>query len=172
MLRHIPHVALMQRPELNGEIQEARKTQGPYLFACTFYGITPTFESPPATGSFTVPFASSFENLISLSITCAKCLTKGFGNAAILREVFSQSLLIVDRLVGRLGCTVALSWNPGKWLSVVLENLENGVSLQIIRWFVALIAGHLVRQFYDGRQDSLSDCCLASNQRLGADYFY
>jgi hypothetical protein len=127
MLRHIPHIALMRRPELTGGIQAASKSQRPYLFACTFYGITPTVKAPSPNGSFNIPFASAFESLITLSIHFAQSLINGSGSPSFLREVFSQSLLLVDRLVGRLGSSIVVLWDPKKWLSVVLGSIGHEV---------------------------------------------
>ncbi|KAF5384809.1 hypothetical protein D9615_001099 [Tricholomella constricta] len=123
MLRHIPHSALMQRPDLTGPIEAKRTTQRPYLFACSFYGIDP-IDIPPTPGaSFTVPFVSAFENLANLSIRCAQSLDGDSTDVVTLREVFSQTLLLIDRLVGRLGTTVTISWDPAKWLQVILLGL-------------------------------------------------
>lgn len=127
MLRHIPHSSLMQRPELTGSIEVKRTTQRPYLFACSFYGITPVAAYAAPDGSFAIPFTSAFENLIELSLNCANSLIQGSENVVVLREVFSQSLLLIDRLVGRLGTSVKVEWNPATWLYMLLRTIDHEV---------------------------------------------
>ncbi|KAL0565856.1 hypothetical protein V5O48_016166, partial [Marasmius crinis-equi] len=125
MLRQIPHSALLGRPEVTSEIQEASASQRPYIFACTFYGIKPSVDVTEPSGSFTIPFGSAFEALISISTSLAQSLVESSGKLFVLREVFSQSLLLIDRLVGRLNTTMTLSWEPRKWLSTVLDILKH-----------------------------------------------
>ncbi|KAJ7687383.1 Dopey, N-terminal-domain-containing protein [Mycena rosella] len=125
MLRQIPHAALMQRPELSGEMEMAAKSERPYVFAATFYGFKPTLETTPPSGPFTIPFASAFQNLVTLSINCSRFMTNGCDTPGPLREVSSQCLLILDRLVGRLNSQVTLEWDPDQWLSSVLSALEH-----------------------------------------------
>ncbi|KAF8079121.1 Dopey, N-terminal-domain-containing protein [Lyophyllum atratum] len=125
MLRHIPHSSLMQRPDLTGPIEAKRTTQRPYLFACSFYGIDPIAVPPTATTSFAVPFVSAFENLATLSRIFAQTLTTGSADTTVLREVFSQTLLLIDRLIGRLGTSVTIPWDPVEWLQVILQALEH-----------------------------------------------
>ncbi|KAJ7665387.1 Dopey, N-terminal-domain-containing protein [Mycena polygramma] len=126
MLQQIPHVALMQRPELSGEMEEAAKSQRPYVFAATFYGFKPTIDDlPPAVGPFTIPFASAFQNLITLSINCAQFFTEGCETPGPLREVSSQALLLLTQLVERLNSQITLTWSPDQWLSAVLATLEH-----------------------------------------------
>lgn len=129
MLRQIPHVALMQRPELSGEMEMAARSQRPYVFAATFYGFKPTLDTSSPSGPFTIPFASAFQNLVTLSINCSRFLTEGCETPDPLREVTSQSLFILDRLVGRLNSEITLSWNPDQWLLSVLAALEHEVYL-------------------------------------------
>ncbi|KAJ7897279.1 Dopey, N-terminal-domain-containing protein [Mycena olivaceomarginata] len=110
MLRQIPPAALMQRPELSGDMDLIAKSQRPYIFAATFYGFEPTLDdTPPPLGPFTIPFASAFQNLIVL---------KGCATPGPLREVSAQSLLLLHRLI-------TLTWSPNQWLSLVLRTLEH-----------------------------------------------
>ncbi|KAJ7116821.1 Dopey, N-terminal-domain-containing protein [Mycena crocata] len=125
MLRQIPHVALMQRPELSGDMDLAAKSQRPYTFAATFYGFKPTLDPAAASGPFTIPFASAFQNLVTLSIHCSRFVTEGCDTPGPLREIFGQALLIMDRLVGRLNSQITLAWNPDQWLTSVLATLEH-----------------------------------------------
>ncbi|KAK7464504.1 hypothetical protein VKT23_006673 [Stygiomarasmius scandens] len=124
MLRQIPHVALLQRPELTSEMHEAITTQRPYNFACTFYGIKPTVDTTTPSGSFTIPFGSSFEGLTNLSTVFAQNLSKPSGKSSLQRQLLSRCLSLIDKLTGRLDSSMVLSWNPKKWLSVLLESLN------------------------------------------------
>ncbi|KAI3621823.1 hypothetical protein WG66_015956 [Moniliophthora roreri] len=140
MLRQIPHTALLHRPEVTSEIQEASESERPYRFVCTFYGLTPKVPTPEPTGSFTMPFGSAFENLIGLSLIFSRSLAMGPSNLSLLREHFAQSLLLIDRLVGRLNSHVVLSWEPTKWLSAVLENLNHeSANFAIVDRIVSLV---------------------------------
>ncbi|GLB43530.1 putative dopey, N-terminal [Lyophyllum shimeji] len=125
MLRHIPHSALMQRPDLVGPVQATRATQRPYLFACSFYGIEPVTVPATSRTSFAVPFVSAFESLASVSLICAQALPSGSADITTLREVFSHTLVLIDRLVGRLGTSLTISWDPSGWLRAVLQALEH-----------------------------------------------
>lgn len=120
----------MRHPELTGDIQAASTSQRPYLFACSFYGITPIASVPtlPGTSFDAVPFVAAFQNFAALSVKCAHSLMGASGSgAAPLREVFSQTLLILDRLIGRLGSPIHVAWDPEEWLSVVLRSVEHEV---------------------------------------------
>ncbi|KAJ7103154.1 Dopey, N-terminal-domain-containing protein, partial [Mycena belliarum] len=125
ILRQIPHVALMQRPELNSEMEVTAKSQRPYVFAATFYGFKPTLDIPSLSGPFIIPFASAFQNLVTISARCSRFITEGCDTPGPLREVSSRCLLILDRLVGRLNSPVTIAWDPDQWLSSVLGALEH-----------------------------------------------
>ncbi|KAK7025465.1 hypothetical protein VNI00_015993 [Paramarasmius palmivorus] len=140
MLRQIPHTALLHRPEVTSGIQEASESERPYKFACTFYGLKPNVEMPEPTGSFTKPFGSAFESLIGLSLKLSQILLTSPKEVNLAREHFAQSLLLIDRLVGRLNSRLDLEWDPEKWLSVVLETLgHNSVNFTVVDRIVSLI---------------------------------
>jgi hypothetical protein len=123
----------MQRPELSGDMDMAAKSQRPYVFAATFYGFKPTLDISPPVGPFTIPFASAFQNLITLSINCSRFLIEGCETPGPLREVSSQALLLLDRLVERLNSEITPTWSPDQWLSSVLTTLEHEVPLLTLR---------------------------------------
>ncbi|KAJ7204429.1 Dopey, N-terminal-domain-containing protein [Mycena pura] len=125
ILRQIPHIALMQRPELTGEMETAAKSQRPYVFAATFYGFKPTLDTDLPLGPFIIPFASAFQNLVTLSINSSRFLTDGCHTATTLREVLAHALLLLDRLASRLDSQITLVWNPDQWLASVLTTLEH-----------------------------------------------
>ncbi|KAJ8084790.1 hypothetical protein PM082_003567 [Marasmius tenuissimus] len=140
MLRQIPHTALLRRPEVTTEIQEASVSQRPYVFACTFYGIKPAVEAAEPTGSYLIPFGSAFEALVDLSISLGQRFTESSSDLLALREVFSQLLLLVDRLVGRLNTSMTLSWEPRKWLTTVLGILQHeSANFTVVDRVVSLI---------------------------------
>jgi hypothetical protein len=108
----IPHASLLHRPDLTAELQASTSAQGPYAFACTFYGIQPLTDFPPPTRTIGVPFASAFESLIDLSTTFAQQLQNAEAEKQTglrLGEVLAQALLLVDRLVSRINTSIAAS---------------------------------------------------------------
>jgi hypothetical protein len=128
LLRHIPVTALMKRPELTEGAQAATASQGPYGFACTFYGIQPTPDLGIDKNSSNIPFASAFEDLISLSVSCGRSLLASSKPLA-LRDIFARLLLLISMLVDRLEATpIGISWNPAEWFSVLLNTFELEVS--------------------------------------------
>ncbi|KAF9270860.1 hypothetical protein L218DRAFT_952937 [Marasmius fiardii PR-910] len=140
MLRQIPQSALLSRPEVTSGIQEASMSQRPYVFACTFYGIKASEPAPGPSGSYSIPFGSAFEGLINLSMSLAHNLIEASGNINLSREVLSQTLLLIDRLVGRLNTKMTLSWEPRKWLAAVLDNLKHeSANFTVVDRVVSLI---------------------------------
>jgi hypothetical protein len=127
VLRHIPFNALLKRPELTEGAQAATLSQSPYSFACTFYGIKPTHVLPVQKDSSSVPFASAFVDVLSLTASCGRSLLSST-KSLILRDVFAQSLLLVgnlvDKLEGKQNAPIAVSWDPTEWFSVVLDTFE------------------------------------------------
>ncbi|KAL0951843.1 hypothetical protein HGRIS_008504 [Hohenbuehelia grisea] len=141
ILRQIPHVALMKRPELT---KAEASSQRSYLFACTFYDLPPSSDVPESTTPVPIPFASAFENLVSLSMVHAQMLINDAADRSQLRDVFSQVLLLIDRLVGRLGTTLSVAWDPTKWLNILLASLEHESANFVIidRTIALLVALH------------------------------
>ncbi|KAK0199079.1 Dopey, N-terminal-domain-containing protein [Armillaria mellea] len=128
ILRQVPHAALMQRPEASEGDSSVRDSQRPYIFACTVYGIEPlAIETASPSGSFNIPFASSFESLVSLSSIFSHLLVSAADKVAVFREALCQTLLLLDALVGRLGTSMMkVTWHPSHWLSVVLDCIGHG----------------------------------------------
>lgn len=128
ILRHIPHTALLRRPALTQEKHTTSHSYPPYVFASHFYGVTPISEAPIQHGSYDVPFASAFKNLITLNTNYANNLLNVSRKSPHLGGVFSQSLLLLDTLVRMLDSPVVVSWNPSEWLCIVLRCIERNVS--------------------------------------------
>lgn len=128
MYSHIPQPAMLQRPEVTQDTDDARQTQGPYEFACTFYGIRDSFTTPPSEGHFTIPFSSTFESLISCSEKCAQELEKE-KDVVILRGVFSGILGLLNVMVNRLATPVEVTWDPAVWLGLMLQSMTYEVCL-------------------------------------------
>lgn len=78
---------------------------------------------PPAEGSFTIPFSSVFESLVSCSSKCAQELAKA-KDTAILREVFGGILGLLNGMAGRLVTQANLVWDPASWLNTLLESMD------------------------------------------------
>ncbi|KAH7875406.1 uncharacterized protein C8R40DRAFT_1170491 [Lentinula edodes] len=58
---------------------------------------------------------------------------------AQLREIFSSSLTLIDRLVSRLSSSIKLIWEPKRWLSVVLDSLQEKTYFTIVDKTISLI---------------------------------
>lgn len=125
---HIPQIALSERPEVTQDNYNARQTQRPYAFVCTFYGIQDPFPTSPADGHFNVPQLSIFENLVSCSTKCAQELGK-VKDAVILREVFGGTLSLLNGMVNRLSTPIEVAWDPMLWFNTLLESMEHEVRL-------------------------------------------
>ncbi|KAF9447031.1 hypothetical protein P691DRAFT_803039 [Macrolepiota fuliginosa MF-IS2] len=121
---HVPQVALLERPEVTRDNINARQTQRPYQFACTFYGMKPVLGTLSPEGHFTVPFTSTFESLVSCSVKCAGELAMVVKDATILREVFGGILGLLNRMVGRLAGPIGVSWDPVAWFGALLDSME------------------------------------------------
>ena len=138
ILRHIPNAALKQRHALNGEVNESTIKQGPLAFACAFYELDDFSLRPVARQCCDVPFVSTLEDLVTLSIVCAKGLLDPSGDVSSLREVFNHSVLLIKRLLGRMDqqsdSPFAIHWDPSQWLSAVIECLEQPVSNGFNSW--------------------------------------
>lgn len=119
IIHQVPHIALLNRPEPTEEAKIDTSSQGPYEYACTVYGIAPKSAKFP-TGSFAVPFASSFESLCALTCIFAKRMSGTKTKTS--REALGQSMLLMSKLVSRLGSTsTEVAWDPSQWLSTVLD---------------------------------------------------
>ncbi|KAJ3723564.1 Dopey, N-terminal-domain-containing protein [Lentinula guzmanii] len=143
LLRQIPHISLLSRPEVNTDLLTASDTERPYVFACTFYDIKPLLNASPPSGTYTVPFSSAFESLVSLSIVFGQTLTKaketGLTDSTQLREILSSSLTLIDRLVGRLTSPIKLVWEPKRWLSVVLDSFLENTNFTVVDKTISLV---------------------------------
>ncbi|KAJ4470942.1 Dopey, N-terminal-domain-containing protein [Lentinula aciculospora] len=143
LLRQTPHISLLSRPEVNPDIQKASETERSYVFACTFYDIKPLLNASPPSGTYTVPLGSAFESLTSLSMVFGQTLTKakgtGDGHLAQLREVFSLSMTLIDHLVGRLSSSIRLVWEPKRWISVVLDSLQENTNFTVVDKIISLV---------------------------------
>lgn len=118
------HAGLLYRPEVAAEAESGYQA---YEFACTSFKITPKFQkSYTTTQSLSIPFASCFYHLISLSTTFAHSLSQDPQDTDIpvLREVLSRILTLLDRLAGGLNSQIVLTWDTREWLNVMLSCLE------------------------------------------------
>jgi hypothetical protein len=129
VLNHIPHNGLSQRPELTGEMQAASRSQSPFAFARSFYGISSLPEPLLQQDVFDSPLASVFENMISTSLHCAHGLSNASHNASSLRDVLSQSFLLLGTIVDRSSVSIDVSWVPSEWLYAVLMTMNHQVCL-------------------------------------------
>ena len=118
------HASLLYRPKVAAEAESGYRA---YEFACTLFKITPKLQiSYTTTESLSIPFASCFYRLISLSTTFAHSLSQDpqATDIPLLREVLSRILNLLDRLTGGLSSQIVLTWDTHKWLNVMLSCLE------------------------------------------------
>jgi len=126
------HAGLLHRPEV---IVEAENGYRAYEFACTFFKIAPKLQdSHTTTQPSTIPFASCFYHLISLSTTFAHSLSDYPQDTPVLHEVFSRTLGLLDRLTGGLNSQVVLTWDPHQWLDVMLASTEYEVCVYSLKY--------------------------------------
>lgn len=127
ILKQIPLSALLQRPELTAGAQAGTETQSPYGFACTFYGIKIDEKIDTHNGNSNIPFASAFEDLISLTTICGRNMI-AHKKSLPSRDVLAQLLLIlgnlVDKYEGQDELRIRISWDPAEWFSIVLSTFE------------------------------------------------
>ena len=134
IFQHMPHSGLLHRPEFTVEAETGHRA---YEFACTFFKITPKLQdSHTATQPSTIPFASCFYHLISLSTTFASCLSEYPHDTPVLREVFSRTLSLLDRLTGGLNSQIVLTWEPRQWLHDMLLSIESEVCVCSLKYFM------------------------------------
>lgn len=127
ILKQIPLSSLLQRPELTARAPAATETQSPYEFACMFYGIKIDDRISTHNSNSNIPFASAFEDLISLTTICGKNMIapKKFSPSW---DIFVQLLLILGNLVekyeGKDDVQICISWDPAEWFAVVLGTFD------------------------------------------------
>jgi hypothetical protein len=118
------HASLLYRPEVAAEADTGYRA---YDFACTFFKITPKLQdSHTTTQPSSIPFASCFYHLISLSTTFARSLSQypQDNDTPALREVLSRTLSLLDRLTSGLNSQIVLAWGPRNWLDIMLSSIE------------------------------------------------
>jgi len=156
ILRHIPATALKLRPQ-SQEKSEIPLTQGPLDFACSFYGIEKPPVDPIQRACVNKPFVTNFEDITFLTTTAATSLMNCTPELAqSLRGTFTQSVLLVMRLLGRvdqkLDAPFDVDWDPSEWLSAVLESAEHPVR-NVLRdlLYAESHSGSLGFNFHNGR---------------------
>jgi hypothetical protein len=168
ILRHIPHVALKQRPVLAGQSQDSGSKQGQFAFACSFYDLKGFSLKPVVRDCPDLPFVTTLEDLVSLSTLCARGLLIPSKEAPSLREVFSHSVLLIMRLLGRMdqrsGPPFVAHWDPARWLSDTIECLEQPVSLFL--WGENLEVDDLGGDIHNGRPSDIFGCCPSSDRDI------
>ena len=137
-LKQIPLSSLLQRPELTAGAEVATKTQSPYEFACMFYGIKVDEKILTHNGNSNIPFASAFEDLISLTTICGQNMIAPKKSLPSW-DMFAQLLLILGDLIEKYeekdDIRICIRWDPAEWFSVVLGtfDLEVWHTLQLLR---------------------------------------
>ncbi|KAF9486392.1 hypothetical protein BDN70DRAFT_822033, partial [Pholiota conissans] len=147
ILQHITDSNLLQRPEITPEV--GSYCQRPFDFACTFFKIADKSIPMLATqNNSTAPFVSCFRSLASLTMAYASCLFKEPQHALVLRESFSRTLFLIDRLAARLISPINIPWDPKQWLNALLASLEYQAStFTTVDRLISLVIG-LQRNHY------------------------
>ncbi|TFY63318.1 hypothetical protein EVJ58_g3324 [Rhodofomes roseus] len=132
ILQHMsPASPLKSRPPVSKDLEPTAAVSGPASFACIFYGI-PGALSTPSRASPALPFATAFEDLISLSAYASRALLTEGEQSEGMREVLIDALALVADVVSQHGSTharsVTLAWEPSSWLSCVLQCVEPKVT--------------------------------------------
>jgi hypothetical protein len=133
LLHHIPRDGLSHPPELTGDMQTASRLQPPFAFTRSFYVVSSLPELPPQQGVFDIPLVSTFENAVSTSLNCVCGLSEASDNPLLLRDVFSQSLLLLERIMDQSSVSIDLSWNSSDWLHPVLPAMNHQVGICRVR---------------------------------------
>ena len=136
MFQHMHHAGLLYCPEVAAEAGTGYRA---YEFACALFKITPKHQNSHAINQISsIPFASCFYHLTSLSTTLAHnlCQYPSDTDTSALREVLSRTLSLLDRLTGSLNSQIVLTWDPHSWLEVMLSSIECEVCAYSISYFM------------------------------------
>lgn len=134
ILKYTPHLGLVGRTTINppnSQKEEARCSQRPYLFACSFYEVEdfePVPQGSAPRSDSTIPFTTSFNNLFSLTEHSARLLTGAGPAVGSVREALSRTLTLSERLLARLTISVDVAWEPSIWMGALLQTFEYEVS--------------------------------------------
>ncbi|PFH49049.1 hypothetical protein AMATHDRAFT_5245 [Amanita thiersii Skay4041] len=141
MQKLIPPSALLQRPEvLNQDVPVEELPQRPYLYACKYYDITPTFTTSADDTPFSTPFSTVFDNLTSIGVQCAEGLLQGTESVEFLRRIFSKTLSLMNSLVASLDSPLKVSWDPRSWLSFILGSFSaKSITFPVVDSAVTLV---------------------------------
>lgn len=160
ILKYTPHLGLVDRTAINPpntQKEEARETQRPYLFACSFYEIE-DFEPVPASSqpasTANAPFTTAFNNLFSLSTRTARMLASPGPHGGAVREGLSRILTLCERLLGRLSISLQVAWDPSAWMNTLLQTFEyESVTFTVVDRVVTLVAALSRSQLLEPRLD-------------------
>ncbi|TFY67972.1 hypothetical protein EVG20_g3733 [Dentipellis fragilis] len=145
ILAHIAPAALGQT--VNAAIAPDAPPAGPYAYAVTFYGLELSATlSSQRTGSG-IPMMTVFEDLIAVSATYARRLSATAEMVLPLRQIFVQSLSLLNKLISVLDemdeVNLTVDWDPSKWLVDILATLEHDSTTfimidQVVTFVVAM----------------------------------
>ncbi|KAI0639909.1 Dopey, N-terminal-domain-containing protein [Trametes polyzona] len=130
LLEKIPTGALNARPVVPGQAQSPAMNEDAVEFAYKFYGIE---SEPPSRrrNPSNIPFNVAFSDLVALSSSVANALLSGRGDSGLSRsqrDVLLLTLSLLDLLLSRqeedTDTVVSVDWDPGSWLSTLLNCLD------------------------------------------------
>lgn len=128
----IPDSAVLQRPELNGPMQDVATLQGDYAFACTFYSIEPT-EQLLSERKSTSPQAAAYANLLNI---CSRCVAISDSHASdkTATQALDRTLSLLSRVLARTEhqqCPLDVPWRPANWLDIIMGSSASNVTSHV-----------------------------------------
>ena len=128
----IPSSSLLQRP-VGDETSSLLNARGPLELAQKFYGLDIQLPSNNTRPASRIPFATAFEDVVSLSAIFATAITMSIDHRKTFRDLLVHTLSLLNRLVTAAGLEgeqkLIVDWNPSDWVSCLVAALETDVSV-------------------------------------------
>jgi hypothetical protein len=127
----IPPSSLLQLP-VDDKSSSLSNVRGPLELALKFYGLDIQLPSHKTRPAPRIPFATVFEDIVSLSAIFATAITTSIDHGKAFRDLLVHALSLLNELVtatrleGEQNLTV--DWNPSDWVSCLVATLETDVS--------------------------------------------
>lgn len=128
----IPSSSLLQRP-VSDETSSLLNARGPLELAQKFYGLDILLPSNKTRPTPRIPFATAFEDVVSLSAIFATTITMSIDHRRAFRDLLVHTLSLLNGLVTAVGLegeqNLIVDWNPSDWVSCLVAALETDVSI-------------------------------------------
>jgi hypothetical protein len=127
----IPSPLLLQLPE-DEKTSSLSNVRGPLEFALKFYGLDIQLPSNKSRPAPRIPFATVFEDVVSLSASFATAITTSIDHRKTFRDLLVHALALLNKLVTATELEgekkLNVDWNPSDWVSCLVATLETDVS--------------------------------------------